>query len=34
VGKGGKLWLIPMHPRPIADTSSPCPSLRVLMATA
>ena len=24
-GIGGKLWLIPMQPRPIAETSSPCP---------
>ena len=34
VGNGGKLWLIPMQPRPIAETSRPCPSVRFFITRA
>src|SRR4051812_8084254 len=30
---GGKLWLMPMQPSPIAETRRPCPSVRVFIVS-
>jgi hypothetical protein len=33
-GMGGKLWLMPMQPSPIAETSRPAPSVRLCITGA
>ena len=33
-GLGPKLWLIPMQPKPIAETSRPLPSVRVSICSS
>src|SRR3954452_6425612 len=33
-GIGGKLWLMPMQPSPIAETSRFCPSVRLFMSVS